>query len=235
MMPGGGRVGECFQGPTTVRYRQSRGLKAPAVVGTSGPAHGHSGLQQGLADRLGIDLELLADADAGASRRVQRDGSFDVLRKQHPPSPGHLVAFEKGQDGGPVNRVLAGQGECRRSGQVGGDELLDLLGREPTLDLSRAVRPNVTAPDSCAVSGGTKDMVEELADGRLDLRIHQIGPCDTALIRHFPCLEGGLNSVPQRPRHSGGRSAGGLSPSRSRQTRGSPSDRGGLRPGPRGL
>jgi hypothetical protein len=95
---------------------------------TSGPAHGHAGLQQGLANCFGIDLELLCDRGTGASRDVRGNRSFDVVRGQHPPSSGHLVAFEKGQDGGSVNRVLAGQGECRRSGQVGGKELFDFLG-----------------------------------------------------------------------------------------------------------
>ena len=105
-------------GPEAVRYRRSRGLKTPAWLVDARACAWPPGLQQGLADRLGIDLEFLADRGTGASRGVRGDGSFDVVRGQHPPSPGHLVAFEEGQDGGPVNRVLAGQGECRRSGQV---------------------------------------------------------------------------------------------------------------------
>ena len=96
---------------------------------------------------------------------------------QDPPTPGHLVAFEKGQDGSPVNRVPAGQGECRRSGQVGGDQLLDFLGRESARDLSRAIRQNTTAPDGCAVSVRSDDMVLEIADCCSDPWIDQIRPC----------------------------------------------------------
>jgi len=151
-----------------------------------GPAHDHPRLQQGLADRLGIDLDLLADRGTRVSRGVQRDGSFSVITGQHSPSPGHSVALEEGQDGGPVNRVLVGQGERRRSSEVAGDELLDFLGWEPALDLSRAVWWNATAPNSCAVSVRTEDMVEELADCCSDPRIDQIRPCDTAQIPHLP-------------------------------------------------
>jgi hypothetical protein len=48
-----------------------------------------------------MDLELLADRGTGASRRVLRDGSFNVIRDQHSPSSGHPVALEEGQDSGP--------------------------------------------------------------------------------------------------------------------------------------
>ena len=96
-----------------------------------------------------------------------------MVRGQNPPSSGHLVAFEKGQDGGPVNRVLAGQGQWRCSGQVGGHELLNLFGSEKALDLSRAVGRPATGPGICAVSERTKDMVEELSDGCLDPRTDQ--------------------------------------------------------------
>jgi hypothetical protein len=124
--------------------------------------------------------------EAQESPEAEENRSFDMVGGQDRPTPGNLLAFEKGQDGGPVNRVLAGQGECRRSGHVGGHELLNLLGMETALDLSRAVRRNTTAPDSCAVSGPNEDMVEELADGCSDPRIDQIRQCDTALIPHFP-------------------------------------------------
>jgi len=151
-----------------------------------GPAHDDASLQQGQADRLGIDLEVLADRGTGASRGVRRNRSFDVARGEHPPSSGDLVAFEKRQDSGPVNRVLAGQGERRRSCQVASDELLDFLGWEPALNLPRALRRNTKAPSSCVVSRLTDDVFVELADGCSDPRIDQIRPCDTALIRHFP-------------------------------------------------
>jgi len=159
-----------------------------SVLGSWPPgfAHWHTGLQECLADRLGIDLELFSDRGAGESQRVQRHGSFNVVRGQHPPSSGHPVAFEKSQDSCPVNRVLAGQGECRRSGQVASDELIDLLGWEPALNLSRAIGLNTTALDRCTVSGLTEDMVVELPDGCSDPRIDQIRPCDTAQIPHFP-------------------------------------------------
>jgi hypothetical protein len=48
----------------------------------TGRAHGHAGLQKGLADGLGIDVELLADRGAGSSRGVRRNRSFDVVRGQ---------------------------------------------------------------------------------------------------------------------------------------------------------
>ena len=49
-------------------------------MGGPGPAHGYAGLQQGLADRLGIDPELYADRDTGESQGVRRNRSFDVVR-----------------------------------------------------------------------------------------------------------------------------------------------------------
>lgn len=111
---------------------------------------------------------------------------FNVVRGQHPPSSGHLVAFEKGQDGGPVNRVLAGQGECRRSRQVGGYELPNLFGWKTMLDMSRTAGWNATCPGICAVSERTKDIVVELTNGGSDPRIDQIRPFDTPLIRYYP-------------------------------------------------
>jgi hypothetical protein len=96
------------------------------------------------------------------------------------------VAFEKGQDSCPVNRVLAGQGECRRSGQVGGYEVLNLLGWEPTLDLPRGAKWNTTAPDSCSDSGPNEDTIVEVADRCSDPRIDQIRPYDTARNPHVP-------------------------------------------------
>ena len=121
-----------------------------------------------------------------------------MVRGQYPPSSDHLVAFEKGQDRGPVNRVLSGQGECRRSGQVGGHQPFDFLGGEPALDLSRAVRRNTTAREACAVSGLAEDMVVELADGCSDSRSDQIRPYDAAPIHAVSPGEGGFGIVSSR-------------------------------------
>jgi hypothetical protein len=121
------------------------------------------------------------------SRGVEDKSSLDVIWGKHAPTSGHPMAFEKGQNGRPVNRVFAGELDNGRSGEVTGDELLDLLGRKPALDLFRTPGSNTTGamagPDSW---GRTEDAVIELPDDNSKPGIDQSCPWDTVPVSLSP-------------------------------------------------
>ena len=134
IVPGVGRVGECFQDPESSGTADREGSRLLRKPWAPAPAHCYVDLLQGMADRLGIDLELLADRDTRESRGVQN-------RLVRCRGSGHaLVSIPRGTreepSGCPANRVLAGQQDRRRSGQTAGNEPLRPLGWNPALDLS---------------------------------------------------------------------------------------------------
>jgi len=72
IVPGVGRVGECFQDPESSGTADREGSRLLRKPWAPAPAHCYIDLLQGMADRLGIDLELLADRDTRESRGVQK-------------------------------------------------------------------------------------------------------------------------------------------------------------------
>ena len=122
--------------------------------------------------------------------QVLRDGAEREPSIWSQPLGHHVEADE------PIVGTAEGLGTVTPNSprEATGDELLDLLGWKPALDLPRTPRGNTTGPlagpASYAVAGHTEDSVMELRYGSPNRRIDQISPLGILPVSHFPWCRG---------------------------------------------